>query len=71
MGGVFRGDTGGESSFVPGVSNWSWNWEDGAEEALKESRRRRVVEKELRDWEEEGDISEDGRSDSEEEELKG
>ena len=45
--------------------------EDGAEEALKEARRRRVVEKELWDWEEEGDISEDERSDSEEEELKG
>ena len=30
-----------------------------------------MVEKELWDWEEEGDISEDERSDSEEEELKG
>ena len=41
-----------------------------ADEELKEARRRRVVEKELWDWEEEGDISEDEKSDSGEEELE-
>ena len=45
--------------------------EDGAEEKLKEARRKRVVEKELWDWEEEGDISEDEKSDSGEEEIEG
>ena len=45
--------------------------EDGADEEVREARRRRVVEKELWDWEEEGDISEDERSDNGEEELEG
>ena len=45
--------------------------EDEADEELNRARRKRVVEKELWDWEEEGDISEDERSDSEEEELEG
>ena len=42
-----------------------------ADEELKEARRRRVVEKELWHWEEEGDISEDEKSDSGEEEIVG
>ena len=45
--------------------------EDGADEELNKARRRRVVEKELWDWEEEGDISEDKKSDSGEEEIEG